>query len=266
MPLDNSVSRLRAQELAQSTRPFLARGSRMNRCNDCLLDQDWCCCNERPIPSGDIAICLIYFKGEVYKPSNTGRLVADVLADNHAFLWSRTQPDAALIQLLKNENYAPVLIFPDSYVAEERRLSSGSRLSQWQATINAEQKKPLLVVLDGTWREARKMVRADWLQQIPVLGIDPENQKTSVPGLAEPGLADNKPNSSGYDLREAFHQHQLGTAEVMVQVLEKLGDANSAEALQHWFERFQARYLDSKPFRKAGSTASPDQLSALSNS
>ncbi|HBP96661.1 MAG TPA: DTW domain-containing protein, partial [Pantoea agglomerans] len=34
---DNAVLRLRTQRLARSTRPFLARGNRVIRCQGCLL-------------------------------------------------------------------------------------------------------------------------------------------------------------------------------------------------------------------------------------
>ncbi|WP_221793349.1 tRNA-uridine aminocarboxypropyltransferase [Oceanobacter mangrovi] len=224
---ENSVSRLRRAELAASNRPFLARGNRMVRCQACLLSEAYCVCAARPTAGGEVAVCLLYYKGEVYKPSNSGRLVADVLADNHAFLWQRTEPDPELLALLANPAYQPLLVFPFEYVEESRQLTD-ERLGHWLQQARSTNAKPLIVLLDGTWREARKMFRSPWLAHLPVLGISPQN-------------------SSQYQLREAFHDHQLGTAEVSSLILQKLGDHHSAVQLQQYFERFRSQYLASKP-------------------
>ncbi|HBZ3181577.1 TPA: DTW domain-containing protein, partial [Klebsiella pneumoniae] len=41
---DNAVLRLRAERLARATRPFLARGNRIRRCQRCLLPLKQCLC------------------------------------------------------------------------------------------------------------------------------------------------------------------------------------------------------------------------------
>lgn len=225
-----AVNRLRQQEKAQSRRPFITRGSRLQRCDHCLLAETLCICSETPDACGQTAVCLLYFKGEVFKPSNSGRLIADVLADNHAYLWSRTEPDPALLALLSNPNYAPVIVFPSQYAEAERSLSDQPAIDGFQQQAQQDGKTVLLVFLDGTWREARKMFRSQWLSQLPVLGIQPQQ-------------------SSGYALREAFHEHQLGTAEVAIEVLRALHDHSAADALQAYFRLFRQRYLEGKPGR-----------------
>jgi DTW domain-containing protein YfiP len=40
------------------------------------------------------------FDTEPMKPSNTGRLIADILPDTEAFQWSRTEPPQALLDLV----------------------------------------------------------------------------------------------------------------------------------------------------------------------
>ena len=84
---DNAVLRLREQRLARSTRPFLARGSRAIRCQTCLLPKRHCICATREIHQATSRFCLVMFDTEPMKPSNTGRLIADVLPDKQAFLW-----------------------------------------------------------------------------------------------------------------------------------------------------------------------------------
>ena len=67
------LSRLRLQELAKARRPFLARGSKTQRCPDGLLARANCVCAQRPQPGGRCAVLFIMYHGEVFKPSNTGR-------------------------------------------------------------------------------------------------------------------------------------------------------------------------------------------------
>ena len=216
----NSVARLRLQEQAKARRPFLARGCKTVRCPDCLLAQVKCLCAARPQPQGRSAVLLLMYHGEVFKPSNTGRLIADVVADNYAFQWDRTVHDPELLALLADERYQPVVIFPHQYAEPQRCIDTPMVLP----ALASGGKIPLLVFLDGTWREAKKMFRSPYLQDLPVLGIQPEQ-------------------GSAYQLREAAHLHQLCTAEVGAEVLELAGDAEAAAALRSYFALFRERYL-----------------------
>jgi DTW domain-containing protein YfiP len=216
---ETSVTRLRKRERAYSRREFVARGSRSVRCEHCLLAETACICSQRPAPVNGVAVCLLYYKGEVFKPSNTGRLIADVLADNYAYLWTRAEPEPELAALLSNNTYAPLLVFPKEYASPERQLNESGAINTY---ING--RIPLLIFLDGTWREARKMFRSRWLANVPVVSIDPAQ-------------------ASQYLLRVAAHEHQLGTAEVAVPVLESLGYTTAAQALSEYFSLFCLHYL-----------------------
>ena len=229
--LENPVTPLRSAEKAASRREFMARGGRVERCPECLLTPAQCICGERPAPGGQVAVCLLYFHGEVFKPSNSGRLVADILTDNHAFRWHRTEPQAELLALLANPAYAPVIVFPFQYADAERQLNTQERLQQYlqQPAPDGQSRIPMMVLLDGTWREARKMFRSPWLNHLPVLGIEPTAARD-------------------YRLRESYHPHQLGTAEVTVDILHALGDSERAAVLEQYFELFKVRYLAGKPW------------------
>ena len=218
----NAVVRLRQRQLAESRRPFKARGATVKRCPDCLLAQDWCLCALRPTPAGQVAVCLVYYQGEVFKPSNSGRLIADVVADHYAVQWQRTEPDSALLRLLNDPAYAPILIFPFEYAEPERQLREPQQRDAYLAG-----RTPLLIFLDGTWREARKMFRSAYFAHLPVLAIEPDSE-------------------SGYRLREAARDHQLGTAEVAIEILRLVGDGHSADVLAAYFSEFRRRYLKGK--------------------
>ena len=219
----NSVLALRTQELAKATRVFNARGSKVSRCGQCLLPLSDCICAEKPAPCGSSAFCFIMYTGECYKPSNTGRIIADVISDNHAFVWDRTRPDATLLALLSDERYAPIVVFPQQYAEAGRCIDSPLTLSAVQ-----QGKTPLFVMLDGTWREAKKMFKSPYLATLPVLGIQPEQ-------------------ASGYALREAAHLHQLCTAEVAIEILHLAEDHAAATALQQYFSTFRSAYIRGKP-------------------
>ena len=84
---------------------------------------------------------------EPLKPSNTGKLIADVLPDTQAFLWSRTEPDEALLTLLKDDTRQPYLIFPQAYATPPRQVFSD---------VPENTKPPLFILLDGTGRKRVK--------------------------------------------------------------------------------------------------------------
>ncbi|WP_337878583.1 tRNA-uridine aminocarboxypropyltransferase [Rheinheimera sp.] len=215
----NSVLALRARELQKTTRIFRARGSKVVRCEQCLLPVPDCICALKPSASARSAFLFLMYTGEAYKPSNTGRLIADIAERNFAFVWDRTQPDPALLALLKQPCYQPIIVFPQQYAAPERCIDS----------VETGDKIPLFVMLDGTWREAKKMFRSSpYLDGFPVLGIQPEQ-------------------ASSYQLREAAHEHQLCTAEVAVEVLKLAGDTQASQDLALYFQHFRRNYIAGKP-------------------
>ncbi|MBQ4839152.1 DTW domain-containing protein [Pseudoalteromonas luteoviolacea] len=217
--LGNSVLALRTQQISESKREFKARGSKLARCETCLLAEPLCICAGVKQAQCASAVCLLMYHNESFKPSNTGRLIADIVPDNHAFRWDRTEPDSALIALLENPQYQPIIVFPKDNVEPQRVIKKVHR----EAT-----KKPLYIFLDGTWREAKKMFRkSPYLDKFPVLSISPQSM-------------------SNYKLRVAPHEHQLGTAEVACIVLAENGESEAAENLTEHFIDFRDAYLRGK--------------------
>lgn len=225
---ENAVLRLRAERLARSTRPFLARGNRIRRCQRCLLPQKQCLCETLSPGTARSRFCLVMFDTEPMKPSNTGRLIADILPDTTAFQWSRTEPPQALLDLLTREEYQPVVVFPATYAAPSREVISAPPV---------DGKPPLFIMLDGTWTEARKMFRkSPWLDAFPVISVD----------LSRVSL---------YQLREAHAEGQYCTAEVAIALLDLAGDTQAAQGLSKHFTLFRERYLVGKTQHKGNITA-----------
>jgi len=228
---DNAVLKLRAERLARSTRPFLARGNRIRRCQRCLLPLRNCLCDTLKPAAAASRFCLVMFDTEPMKPSNTGRLIADVLPDTLAFQWSRTEPPQELIDLCTSDAYQPMVVFPASYAGNERQVLSAPPAG----------KPPLFIMLDGTWTEARKMFRkSPYLDALPVISVDLSRV-------------------SAYRLREAHAEDQYCTAEVAIALLDLAGDNAAAQALGDHFTLFRERYLAGKPHHSSTVTAKAEE-------
>ncbi len=220
--MPNSVLQLRQQELTTATKPFLARGSKVKRCHSCLLPQVNCLCSAKPLATADAIFVFLMYKGECLKPSNTGRLVADVVKENYAFTWQRTTPNPALLGLLARQDVLPMVVFPHAYAAPNRCISSVPLTSG---------KKPLFIILDGTWREARKMFsKSSYLHTLPVIAVSPTA-------------------SSRYLLRISHHDYQLCTAEVAVEILAIAGEQQASQDLACYFADFKQQYIKEKPHK-----------------
>ena len=220
----HAVARLRAAALAgNEQRPRLDRGEpRKARCERCRLPPAHCACAFRASVPTRAGMCLLMAEFEALKPSNTGWLVADVVPDTHAFAWSRTHVDPALLALLDDARWQPIVVFPGEFAAPERIVD------ELPVSVPGDARRPLFILLDGTWAEARKAFRkSPYLDRFPVLGLNPARL-------------------SRYRLRSAWHGHHLCTAEIAALCLEMAGDAHAARALAAWLDVFSDRYLLAK--------------------
>jgi DTW domain-containing protein YfiP len=164
-------------------------------------------------------MCLLMADIEPLKPSNTGWLIADVVADTFAFGWARTEVAPELLTLLNDPQWQPYVVFPAEF-AEDDRVVHDLR--------HETHKRPLFILLDGTWDEARKMFRkSPYLQNFPVLSLQPEQL-------------------SRYQLRRAQTEAHLCTAEVGALCLDLARDHHAAAALNAYFDVFTDHYLKAK--------------------
>ncbi len=227
--LPHAVARLRQARLASAAKPFVARGSGQGRCEQCRLFTPQCLCDWRPQVEARSGMCLIMGDIEAIKPSNTGWLIADVVPDTFAFGWSRTAVDPALLALLADPQWAPVVVFPGEFVDAARVISELP--TDWTAAPTSptpQGPRPLFVLLDGTWTEARKMFRkSPYLDRWPVLSLQPEV-------------------ASRYRLRRSYRAEHLCTAEVAALCLAMAGDTHAAHTLSAYFDVFTAHYLSCK--------------------
>ena len=224
--MTHAVSRLRSARLARSSKPFLARGGpRGERCAGCRLIPGHCLCALRPAVPTHAGVCLIMTDIEPLKPSNTGWLIADVVASTFAFGWARTEVDPALLALLADPRWQPYLVFPGEFVAAGRVVTE---LLPIEARHGKNGKRPLFVLLDATWPEARKMFRkSPYLDHLPVLSLQ-------------------SGQLSSYRLRRSRRDGHFCTSEVAALCLALAGETHAAQTLEAYLDVFTNHYLHAK--------------------
>jgi len=223
----NAVQRLYHYRKSISTKKFAARGWRVKRCEQCRVSINYCICSLKPQTTSNVGFVLLMYDTEILKPSNTGRLIADIIPNTYAYLWSRTEVNPELLLLLKDKSWQPYVVFPSQYAEENRSVYQDS-------FPQVEGKKPLFIMLDGSWREAKKIFRkSPYLANIPLLSFTPENVDIN-------NLSNN--TSSRYQIRKAAVNNQLATAEVAARVLTMANEHYNAKLLDLWFDVFNFRY------------------------
>lgn len=202
-------------------KPFVTRGANVKRCEHCRLPITACICEYRSEVESQVEFVVLMHRYETYKPTNTGRLIADSIAKTRVIEWQgRKEPGDELTALLNDPSYQPIIVFPPAEDYLERMTTP--------VQVQQNSAKPLLILLDGTWRQARRIFRhSDYLQHLPVISLDEVRE-------------------SSYGLRKAIHEGQLCTAEVAIALLEQLGDEPASNHLNAYFKRFNQHYVASR--------------------
>jgi DTW domain-containing protein YfiP len=225
MTLPHAVSRLRTERLARAVKPFRARGGPAERCPGCRVMHSHCLCALRPQVPTRVGICLLMADIEPLKPSNTGWLIADVVADTFAYSWARTEVDPRMLTLLADPQWQPYVVFPGEFVAPERVVNT---LLPTATNAGHPVKRPLFVLLDATWSEAGKMFRkSPYLNHFPVLSLHPDQL-------------------SNYRLRRSSRTDHFCTSEVGALCLTLAGELHAAEVLDAYLDVFTHHYLQAK--------------------
>ncbi|MBJ7552494.1 tRNA-uridine aminocarboxypropyltransferase [Marinomonas ostreistagni] len=215
------VDLLREQLEQISQRAFIARGSNTVRCPSCLMSELACFCSERKAMTSPITFTLLYHNTEIHKPTNSGRLLADLFPDQtKAYLWSRTEPEPALLERLNAFKDRTAILYPET----EKRKISGNYLIADKAGDNLNH----IILLDATWRLASKMLhQSRWLDEIPTYSISSDAIRS-------------------FKTRHAKHDHQFATAEVAAMCLESLNAKKEADALTKYYNIFNERSMSSR--------------------
>ena len=216
----NQYQRLRARRLAESTREFLARGKSVQRCEQCQLAVYACICPWCPPLRSRCEFVLLMHRDEVFKPTNTGRLLADVLPrQTHVFCWSRTQADAELLALLADPQRLCLVVYP----VEAAEVAANRR--QLVSCLPDDGRIPTFILLDGTWKQSGRMFHLSrWLDAVPCVQLPDVELAT-------------------YAVRKSHQDHYVATAEAAALCLRLAQETETAQGLMDYFQVFNQHYL-----------------------
>ncbi|MFA0057581.1 tRNA-uridine aminocarboxypropyltransferase [Vibrio echinoideorum] len=184
-------------------------------CSSCGFTHQ-CICHLIPSIESQTDLVLLTHENELSRDTNTGKLLQQSLQQCQSFVWQRKTPPAELMALLEDKTRQPFLLFPSDTSIE----------CQQAVMTKAMSRKPLFIILDGTWQEAKKMLnKSIWLQAIPQVHL-------------------NITSESSYTLRRNQDSGHLCTCEVGVELLKALGEDEQAQQIddyfQHYLKVFQA--------------------------
>ncbi|WP_162045356.1 tRNA-uridine aminocarboxypropyltransferase [Vibrio taketomensis] len=187
-------------------------------CAGCGLHHQ-CVCHLLPHFDIPAHIALLMHENELTRDTNTGQWLIKAIASTSQHVWQRKAPCPKLMALINSQQYQPYLLFP----SEE-----SVTIEQAKTATQAEQKRPLLIILDGTWQEAGKMLRKSaWLAELPHVHIQPNEQ-------------------SDYQLRRNQQQGHLCTLEVGTEIVKELGLIEPARQLSDFFHYYMRAFKADK--------------------
>jgi len=224
----HAVDQLREDSQAKAMKPFLARGSNAKRCACCLMAKFACFCDHRQAQNSALQFILLYHRDEIHKPTNSGRLIADLFPNQtQAFMWSRTEPEPALLNLLDERKESCTILFPNTETAQQQERTVRNQL-ELVRTEEKTDKPHTFVILDGTWKQASKMFhQSEWLKHIPHFEINQAAQRSFL-------------------VRHSKHDMQFATAEVTAMLLDSLGYTQQSENLLSYYQAFNQACLNSR--------------------
>lgn len=219
MTQKNRYQLLRQERLLAATKPFMARGKSVPRCDDCQLASFACICAWLPNKTSRAEFILLMHRDEILKPTNTGRLIADCFPEQtHAFAWHRTEPPQALLDLLADSHYQHYIVFPES-------SASTARIARDIVSEPSKTKPARFILLDGTWKQGGRMFHLSaWLEGIPCISLPDEVVRR-------------------YAVRKSEHEHYLSTAEAAALCLMANQEPEAAELLIDYFDLFNLHYV-----------------------
>ena len=184
-------------------------------CNGCGLPIINCICDKSPKVSTRAKFWILSSEREFYRPSNTARLIQLINPDStEIFQWERTKIPTELIKTIGMEDCTTFVVFP----AENEELEK--RKVQFELT----EKIPAFIILDGTWKEARRIFRkSDFLKGLPIVSIEPNY-------------------TSNYDLRRGAAEGNLCTIEAAIELLKMNGEMDSSQVMDDYYDLFLKSY------------------------
>lgn len=180
-------------------------------CSKCGVPIINCICNIVPKIETKAKILILSTEREFSRPSNTARLLKLVNAEStELILWERTNTPEKLIEYINSEEYETYILFP----------AENDDLSERKFKHESSKKIPAFIILDGTWKEAGKMLRkSDYLKKLSRISLNPIHK-------------------SEYTLRKGASEGELCTIEAAIEILKLNYEFDYAHLVKGAFDLF----------------------------
>jgi len=180
-------------------------------CNRCGLPIISCICNVVPKIETKAKIWILSMEREFCRPSNTARLLKLANPEStELILWERTNAPKKLIEYINSIEYEIYVLFP----------MENDDLSERKFEYESSERTPAFIILDGTWKEALKMLRkSDYLKKLARISLNPIHK-------------------SEYTLRRGASNGELCTIEAAIEVLKLNYEFENAQLIKGVFDLF----------------------------
>ncbi len=189
---------------------------RYSRCDICKLTPHLCVCDELPKIELPFEFLFIQHAEEVHRQSNTGTIAHHSIASSQLLGhgWKGEPFDS---EYFKDPNREFYVLFP---IPEAKVISH-------DFPSLSDERKTSFVILDATWKQARRMSR-----RLP--GIR-KLQFVTLPDEARPSMGLRKPHPQ--------RGEQLNTAEAAIWTIRSLGFNEKADELESFLKNAANRIL-----------------------
>ncbi len=178
-------------------------------CRQCFMREPWCLCELVPRIETEVHFVIVRNFKEAYKTSNSGRLAAMALSNC-------TLMDFGAV----DSNYNPSVLEGESVWLMYPSTGGAPGLGGKEEFPKPDK----LVILDATWRQARRMSqRMEAVRMLPRLSLWPASMETDR-------------------IRQKPHDWTMATIEAIARAVETFEGAEKAKQLDELFERMVLHY------------------------
>lgn len=180
------------------------------RCGICDRLVGVCVCHDAPVMELRTRLCVVVHLREVVKTTNTGTVAARLVAGSSILVHGeRDKP----VPVPDFSGRRPLVLFPSDDATP-------------LCAAHTEGEPVTLVVPDGSWSQARRMIhRIDWMKTLPRVTLPPGGGRT------------------GYLLRRSDREGGLATMEAIARALGVLDGPEATATLERVFALLVTRTL-----------------------
>lgn len=184
-------------------------------CSKCGLPIITCICKSIKEVETKAKFVILSSEKEVYRNTNTANLLKQInTKSTEIIIWKRGEIPSSILSYINNDIYNVYLVFPIMNKEMEIR----------KAKYNKDNNTPVFIIVDGTWREAWKIIRkSDYLKNLPILSLETNRV-------------------SKFTLRRVQEEGNLCTIEAAMELLKINDEDILSEEINKGFELFLKSY------------------------